>query len=63
MILTMQNDGSWTAFQRINERSYVAEGTTREDARDALIKILREKNLLYKNILFNGGGNEHERTD
>ena len=58
MIVKQQKDGSWSAFQRIGNMSFVAEGQTRLGAIDSLILLVREHGIT--NITAQVGSDEHE---
>jgi hypothetical protein len=58
MIVKQQDDGSWSAFQQINNMSFVAEGQTRLGAIDSLILLVRERGIT--NITAQVGSDEHE---
>lgn len=57
-MIVEQKDGSWSAFQRIGDKAFLAEGQTRLDAIDSLILLVREHGIT--NITTQVGSYEHE---
>ena len=57
-MIVEQKDGSWSAFQRIGDKAFLAEGHTRDEAKALLTLLLQEHGIT--NITAQVGSNEHE---